>query len=216
MTETRRVLIIAQDPLARAGLSAMLSTGERWHIVGQLPPDTPNIDTFAADALLFDVGWDWDSETAPLDDSPVFAHPAPPVVLVPDEEAAPALIHALDEAQRDGYGVLLRNAPQPQIEAALVAAIDGLAAVQPALVAALIGNPTPPPDIAPLDTPLTAREQEVLDLLAQGLANKTIARQLHISEYTVKYHVNAILSKFNAASRTEAVVYAVRLGLVTL
>jgi DNA-binding NarL/FixJ family response regulator len=63
---------------------------------------------------------------------------------------------------------------------------------------------------------LTPREQEVIQLLAEGLPNKTIADRLHISEHTVKFHVNAILSKLGAQSRTEAVVRATRLGLLLL
>jgi DNA-binding NarL/FixJ family response regulator len=57
---------------------------------------------------------------------------------------------------------------------------------------------------------------EVLQLLAEGLANKAIAHRLDISDHTVKFHVNAILSKFGAQSRTEAVVRATRLGLILL
>jgi DNA-binding NarL/FixJ family response regulator len=57
---------------------------------------------------------------------------------------------------------------------------------------------------------------EVLQLLAEGLPNKAIARQLNISDHTVKFHVNAIMSKLNAQSRTEAVVQATRLGLILL
>jgi two-component system, NarL family, nitrate/nitrite response regulator NarL len=56
----------------------------------------------------------------------------------------------------------------------------------------------------------------VLQLLAEGLPNKTIARQLSISEHTVKFHLNAIMSKLGAQSRTEAVVRATRLGLIIL
>ena len=63
---------------------------------------------------------------------------------------------------------------------------------------------------------LTPREREVLRLLAEGLPNKAIARQLGISEHTVKFHVNAILGKLAVASRTEAVVRATRLGLIPL
>ena len=63
---------------------------------------------------------------------------------------------------------------------------------------------------------LTPRELEVLGLLAEGLANKAIAYRLDISEHTVKFHVNSILSKLGAQSRTEAVIYATRLGLILL
>ena len=61
---------------------------------------------------------------------------------------------------------------------------------------------------------LTPREQEVLQLLAQGLSNKLIAARLGISDHTVKFHVNAILGKLGAQSRTEAIAQAARMGLV--
>jgi DNA-binding NarL/FixJ family response regulator len=63
---------------------------------------------------------------------------------------------------------------------------------------------------------LTAREQEVLELLAAGLSNRRIAERLGISEHTVKFHVNAIYGKLDASSRTEAVNHALRRGLLRL
>ena len=67
-----------------------------------------------------------------------------------------------------------------------------------------------------LAEPLTPRELEVLQLLSQGLPNKRIAQRLAISEHTVKFHVNAILGKLSVQSRSEAIVHAVRMGLVVL
>ncbi len=63
---------------------------------------------------------------------------------------------------------------------------------------------------------LTRRELEVLRLLAEGLPNKAVAYRLDISEHTVKFHVNSILTKLSAQSRTEAVTTATRLGLILL
>ena len=63
---------------------------------------------------------------------------------------------------------------------------------------------------------LTPRELEVLRLLAEGLPNKTVAHRLEISEHTVKFHVNSLLAKLGAQSRTDAVVRATRLGLVLI
>ena len=65
-------------------------------------------------------------------------------------------------------------------------------------------------------SPLTAREQEVLQHLARGLTNRAIALELGITQHTVKFHVNAIMGKLEAQSRTEAVVRATRLGLIAL
>jgi len=70
-------------------------------------------------------------------------------------------------------------------------------------------------DILPAED-LTAREHQVLQLLAEGLSNKAIAQRLQISEHTAKFHVAAILAKLEAHSRTEAVIKAVRQGLIIL
>jgi DNA-binding CsgD family transcriptional regulator len=67
-----------------------------------------------------------------------------------------------------------------------------------------------------VDTPVTAREREVLRLLADGLTNKAIARTLGISEHTAKFHVGALIAKLGAHSRTEAVTAAARRGLLSL
>ena len=72
----------------------------------------------------------------------------------------------------------------------------------------------PAPDAGESD--LTHREREVLGLVAEGLANKAIARRLTISEHTVKFHVAAILTKLGAGSRTEAVRFGAQRGLVAL
>jgi DNA-binding NarL/FixJ family response regulator len=64
--------------------------------------------------------------------------------------------------------------------------------------------------------PLTAREQEVVQLMAEGLSNKQIADRLGISTHTAKFHVNAVLGKLGASTRTEAVVRALQRGVVML
>ena len=69
---------------------------------------------------------------------------------------------------------------------------------------------------APIHEPLTPREIQVLELLAEGLANKAIAARLDISDQTVKFHVASICGKLGAANRTHAVRRAVRRGLITL
>lgn len=63
---------------------------------------------------------------------------------------------------------------------------------------------------------LTARELEVLEVLAEGLSNRAIALRLHISEHTVKFHLASIFAKLGAENRTDAVRRGVRLGLITL
>jgi DNA-binding NarL/FixJ family response regulator len=74
----------------------------------------------------------------------------------------------------------------------------------------------PGDDVEVFDEPLTAREIQVLELLAEGLPNKAIAARLRISDQTVKFHVSSISGKLGAANRTDAVRRAVRRGLITL
>ena len=107
-----------------------------------------------------------------------------------------------------------RTASAVRLEATIHAVAQGLAVIEPELLADVW--PAGPPVESDLAEELTPRELEVLQLLAEGLANKAIAQRLTISEHTVKFHVNAIMSKLGAQSRTAAVVRATRLGLIML
>jgi DNA-binding NarL/FixJ family response regulator len=77
-------------------------------------------------------------------------------------------------------------------------------------------DPRLTPDLEAFDEPLTAREVQVLELLAEGLPNKAIATRLQISDQTVKFHVSSISGKLGARNRTDTVRRAVRRGLITL
>ncbi|MEO7001255.1 MAG: response regulator transcription factor [Ktedonobacterales bacterium] len=126
------------------------------------------------------------------------------------------------EASGLAFGALLRDAEADEIVAAITAVASGLITLDRRLshsVFAAQGRATaqlPTPAAAADDEPLTAREREVLQLLAQGFPNKIIALRLHISEHTAKFHVSAIMTKLGAASRTEAVTTAARRGLLIL
>ncbi len=96
-----------------------------------------------------------------------------------------------------------------QIVAALYAALAGLVAV-PAQASRLLIPAGSEPEVENL----TPREMETLEMLAEGLSNKQIAARLHISEHTAKFHVNSILGKLGAGTRTEAVMRGLRSGLL--
>ena len=208
-----RTVIIAADPLARAGLAGLI-TAAGIPVVGQVAPPDDLAETAAIyqpDVLLWDLGWAPDTYLEQIVD---FMQPESEVsgprllALLPGEESAATLWQA------GVRGLLLRSASQDQLAAALVAVAEGLVVLDPRLPTLLVRSPADNGEA--LAEPLTPREMEVLQLLAQGLANKTIARQLQISEHTVKFHVNAILGKLGAQSRTDAVVRASRAGLVLL
>jgi DNA-binding NarL/FixJ family response regulator len=103
------------------------------------------------------------------------------------------------------------------LHTAVVAVSQGLTIIDTTL-AASAGISWRQPQLPQDDMPdqLTARETQVLNLVASGMPNKTIAAQLGISEHTVKFHVGSILGKLGAESRTEAVTIATRRGLVAI
>jgi DNA-binding NarL/FixJ family response regulator len=92
--------------------------------------------------------------------------------------------------------------------------VQGLVVLDEALLSVLL--PTSQLEAPPVMYQITPRELDVLRLLAEGLPNKIIADRLHISEHTVKFHVNALMEKLQAQSRTEAVVRAIRGGVLPL
>lgn len=146
--------------------------------------------------------------------------PANVVLLVGGDYRADAPVVALVDGvtqatqalNRGAHGVLLRGASPRRLHAALLAAADGLFVVDDELSDALLAHRGE----AELFDPLTARETEVVQLLADGLTNKEIANRLGISDHTVKFHVNGIMGKLGVETRTEAVVHAARLGIVAL
>jgi DNA-binding NarL/FixJ family response regulator len=128
-----------------------------------------------------------------------------PVVLLGDDLSAADLRSPI-------RAVLPRKALAEQIAAAIHAAAAGLIAI-PA------GEEIPLNRIPEQDgvvERLTARELDVLEMLAEGLSNKMIAYRLSMSEHTAKFHVNSILAKLRSGTRTEAVMRGVRLGLIKI
>ncbi|MBX5446141.1 response regulator transcription factor [Sphaerobacter sp.] len=207
-----RVLVAAAYPTIRAGLAALLDETPDIAVaatVEDVAAAVAEMEPAAPDVILLAPGDDVEEW---LDDLARLAGEsgAPPVLLLVDTpDLAP-------EALRAGVaGLLLRDADPDEIVAALRAAGQGLTVLDPRAVPFLTTNS--PPQTAP-DTgePLTPREREILQLIAQGLPNKSIALQLGISEHTVKFHVGSILDKLGASSRAEALARAARAGLIVL
>ena len=205
-----RVLVVADDQLARAGLAALIADQPGCSIAGQLAgPEyaTTALGLYSPDVVVWDLGWHSTRSLELLDEAQV--NGLPTVVLAPDQEYAAAAWSA------GARGALPRDVDGPTLATALVAVSRGLAVLDPSLgsPALAAGADENLPSSA---AGLTPREHEVLALLAEGLPNKSIASRLEISEHTVKFHVNAVLSKLGAQSRTEAAVRATRMGLIKL
>ena len=190
---TLNVTVVARDPLVRTGLAAALEPD--LEVVGQAT-SLAEAEVFGPDVIL----WDFDAgeEVTSLD--------TPVVALVHEGETNASEVLGAGTAS-----VLYRDAEVDKIVAALNAAVQGLVVLEPSLTTSL------QEPVMELDTePLTTREGDVLQLLAQGASNKAIAKTLDISESTAKFHTSAILSKLGVKSRTEAVVRAAQLGLILL
>ena len=123
-----------------------------------------------------------------------------------DERLLPAI-------QAGAAGYLLKNVAPAELARAVRAAHAGEALLDPVIAARLVEAIAQPAGGAPVTEKLTAREQEVLALIARGFSNKRIARELGIAEKTVKTHVGHVLSKLGVTDRTQAAVHAVRMGL---
>ena len=120
----------------------------------------------------------------------------------------------------DGQPVLIAlEVEEPALAdrlAALLASVPGLRLASPREVADVALVTARAPEQASEDTALTARELEVLALLAEGASNKEIARRLGISVHTAKFHVGQLLDKLDATGRTDAVTHAARRGVIQL
>jgi two-component system nitrate/nitrite response regulator NarL len=198
-----RLLLVGEDALARAGLRGV-AEGAGLRVVADLPPS--EIDEVAddeADAVAWDV-----APRGSLDGLRALAARLPVVALVWAEEQAGEALAAGARA------VLRRDRLEERLLPAVTAAVAGLLALDEAVADSVL-RPRPAPAQA-LVEPLTARELQVVQLLAEGLTNRRIGERLGISEHTAKFHVNSILGKLGASSRSEAVAQAARLGLVLL
>ncbi len=210
-----RVFLIAASPLARAALQNRLKA-QSVRIVGSAAAiDTLGVDLSdtQADVLLVDaVGEPPEAIIESLTGSDLAAEI--PVVVLVDAASPASSAQALQAGIR---AVLPNDISSDQLAAALQAAAAGLVVLHPTEIPPAFPAVAPASQpLAELPEPLTRREREVLRLLAAGLANKEIAARLSISDHTAKFHVASILGKLGASSRTEAVAFGIRRGLVLL
>jgi DNA-binding NarL/FixJ family response regulator len=195
--------IAAESAVVRAGLEALVASHPGIDLTGAYP-DLGAIEALRPDVVLAAFSLD---ELSPPSDGY-----APAIVLLTNERH-PAWSQ---EALRLGVrAVLPRDSSAAEILAAVEAAASGLAVVDPRELENLLASNVSATVSSEAHT-LTARELEVLRMMAEGAANKTIAWKLGISDHTVKFHVASILGKLNAGTRTEAVTIGIKKGLILL
>ena len=207
-----RIAIVSASPLVRAGLRAALGEQGGFEVAGSF---WSLAELTAAPIAGLDVVLVQADEDDDVFGGDALAGGSPPLVLL--LAGTSAVSPASAEWLVDGLTVIDSHAPAHVIAAAARAAAAGLvAASKPLMSAALRFVQMPAAGAAPgaqLQR-LTARESEVLAKLAEGLGNKAIADQLHISAHTAKFHVAQIIAKLDATSRAHAVAKALRAGLI--
>jgi DNA-binding NarL/FixJ family response regulator len=220
-----RVLIADDQRVVRDGLSMLVGLIDGVEVVGAASDGAEALQLAEAhhpDVVLMDLrmpGVDGIAATTDLRERV----PAARVLVLTTYAEQDAIVPALQAGAR---GYLTKDASAEQIEAAIRAVHAGQThldpAVQERLVAAIISRPPPQDPAAPAGPGgqqppdgLTARETEVLCLLAAGLSNAEIAQRLYLSHATVKTHINRIFAKTGARDRAQAVRYAYQHGLAS-
>lgn len=200
-----RVLIADDHPVTRDGLAAVLARRPDFEVVGEACNGEQAVSMAASlepDVILMDLRMPVLNGFAAIEQI-VLAHPTTGILVMSTYDGDEDVRRALRAGAR---GYLLKDSSREQVWEAVRTVFSGGNAISPSLV---------PQMAAALRQPeLTPRELEVLQCLSRGDSNKSIALALHISEPTVKTHINAILDKLGASSRTEAVVIATKRGLV--
>lgn len=213
MNESIRILLVDDHPIVRDGLLAILGTQSDFEVVGEAGDGIQALSRAKAlqpDVILLDLEMpelDGVETLRRLGEDGVKSRVIVFTAFDTDERILAAV-----QAGANGY--LLKGVPRQELFKAIRIVHAGGSLLQPVVASKLMRQvrqePTEP------EESLTPRELEVLRLLALGLQNKEIAAKLIITERTVKFHVSAILGKFDAGNRTEAVAIAAQRGLVDL
>ncbi|GIU97085.1 MAG: DNA-binding response regulator [Actinomycetota bacterium] len=218
--ERLRVMVVDDHALFRRGLDMVLSQEPDIELVGEASDGQEAIERaqeLMPDVVLMDVRMPKRSgieATARIKE--LMPHVKILMLTISDEEAD---LYEAIKAGASGY--LLKEIPIEEVADAIRSVWAGQSRISPSMASKLLSEfaamSKASEERAPVPSPrLTDREMEVLRLVAQGLNNREIAKQLFISENTVKNHVRNILEKLHLHSRMEAVVYAVREKMIEI
>lgn len=205
-----RVLLVDDHPVVRRGLRAMVDDLPELEAVGEAAEGAEALRVLAAleqrpDVVLMDLQMGTGMHGVEATRR-ITALPDPPAVLILTTYSTDADILAAVEAGATGY--LLKDAPPEEVAAAVRAAARGETVLAPPVAARLLGR------VRAGRPTLSPREAEILQLLAEGLANRQISKRLFISEATVKTHLVHIYDKLGVDSRTAAIASGLTSGMI--
>jgi DNA-binding NarL/FixJ family response regulator len=205
-----RILITDDHPVVREGLSGMLAGQSDFEVIGLAADGDTAVKmhgSLAPDVTLMDLrmpGLDGVGAIKAIKAQ----QPSSRIIVLTTYDSDADILRAI-EAGATGY--LLKDAPREELFRAIRAAARGDSVLAPAVAARLMTRMR-----APAEENLSAREIEVLQLVAKGASNKEIGKSLHISTATVKAHLIHIYGKLGVDDRTAAVTTALETGIITL
>lgn len=206
-----RVLLVDDQSIIREGLSSLLRSKPDIEIVGEAENGQAAVEIAIAlqpDIVLMDVRMPVMDGVAAIRSLRQKAPDIKVLVLTTFDDD-----EYITKAMGFGAkGYLLKDTPSEELAQAIRAVHKGYTQMGPGLFDKVMLAPAKvEPELSPEFEQLTPREKEVLELIAQGLNNREIAKALYISERTVKNHINSILSRLNLRDRTQAAIFANRL-----
>lgn len=203
------VLIVDDFPAVRSGLRHLIGTSDDLTVAGEAADGEEAVARAAElepDVVLMDMslpGIDGCEATRRI----IAANPDAAVLML---TACSDGVRAREAIASGAVGYLVKDVAPPDLLEGIRRVARGQSPLDPSVARSLLAGITAPPSAAAL----SPRETEILKLVAKGLGNKQIARRLVISEKTVKNHLTRIFSTIGAGGRTEAALWAVRVGLV--
>jgi DNA-binding NarL/FixJ family response regulator len=204
------LLLVDDQSLIRRGLKALLKPEPELMVLGEAGNGREALDwlrsaTQLPDVILMDVRMP-EMDGVAATGAIVTAFPTVKILILTTFDDTEYVSHAL---QNGASGYLLKDTPVEELVQAIQLVQKGYTQLAPGLAQKLIlGTPVVAvPAIDPLLAELTPREQEILQLIAQGGSNREIAQQLYISEKTVKNHITSLLSRLGLRDRTQAAVW---------
>lgn len=203
-----RVLVADDHPIVRGGIVALLESADDLSVVGEASTGLQAVELaleHEPDIVLMDLQM---PELSGAEATALILEQRPGirVIVLTTYESDSAILQAI-EAGASGY--LLKAAPAGEILAGIRSVAAGDVALAPSIAAMLVNRVK-----TPAGPTLSARETEVLALVAQGKSNPAIAQALFVSEATVKTHLLHVFEKLNVSDRTRAVTKAMELGLL--
>jgi DNA-binding NarL/FixJ family response regulator len=223
-----RVLLVDDQQIVRQGLATILRYTPGLEVVGEVGDGKEAIalaQDLRPDVVLMDI------KMPRLGGIPATRQicaqlPGTHVIILTTYDTDDLVFEGIKAGAR---GYLLKDTTGEKLVEAIQGVMAGEAQLDPAVASKVLGEfrrlaeestprraKAPDDDVAVMIEPLTPREEEVLQLLAEGLSNKEIGARLHLTEGTIKNYVSAIIAKLQANDRTHAVVTALRRGLVEL